>query len=259
MADATDAAELTRADASAGDARVKELQAELEAVRGRNAELAAYKNTVEAGQRARLAELKPQVAAFVDDVIKTAGDHAREIEPMREWSQKLENVENVEATLPLTRLISCASAQLKRSRDEASVVDEKTRQLAAANGALEAAEKKLRESQLRGDELARRCEELVAANEAFATKVEEYGLANNQKQNFSQLSTRLKPDAAGASSSHAGGASGAPAAFKADALMSFITSTARPGSATIMPSSTNHATLGGGASREAEFAAAGRV
>lgn len=235
------------------EARIQDLERLLASKSAEVSELAAFKSQVDGEKRAKLAEMQPAVAEFVNQIISTAGEHASELTPMREWSNNLDKSENLTTALPLARLVSCASATLKRTREDASVADSQTKLLAEASQQNDIMAKQLKTSQMKYDELVKRCDELVASNEALAKTVDQYGLAQSTQAEFSKLSTRIK-ESSGDDAARAPTAA-TSTSFKPDDLMTFITTKAGPASNRVTPSSTGHAFVGGGPSRDAQYAA----
>ena len=73
-------------------------------------------------QRSTLRDMQPEVSAFVGDIVADAefANFKHELEPMTRFCNDMEKSDQVETTVSLGRLISCASAKLKRTRVEAS-------------------------------------------------------------------------------------------------------------------------------------------
>lgn len=194
--------------------------------------------------REKLITMKDDVNDFVNTIAKENPEHT-ELNMMCRWAAEMEKGESLETNLGMGRLISCASANLKRTREEASQLTEKSTALAEAYKKIEALEaerdaKVQRETELQG---------LLEERTAAATKLQEE-LAKQggikEKYDFSMPSAREAgpSSAAGSSADHAAASSrSAPAPNMDDALFAFVSSGGR-GGLRIGQSGTNHSLFG---------------
>ena len=134
--------------------------------------------------------------------------------------------------MAIGRLISCASAKFKRTREEASQLGEKSTALAAAF-------KELEEIKADRDNKASR----INAAKAFEEELAKNGMIK-EKIDFSQKSAR---------ENSGGSSSKAPMVNMDDALLGFIQSGPSGGGARVMQSASGHGFLGttGGADKYA--------
>lgn len=136
--------------------------------------------------------------------------------------------------MPIMRLISCASARLKREKQDASVTQEKDKALAAALREVEQLKQEGETKRMRISELETLVDERTAGFERLNELV-----AKEEKVNFSRKEAR--ENAAGSSSK----TPAAQAVSMDDALLSFISSGGSSmGSGRIAQSKTGHHFLG---------------
>jgi hypothetical protein len=166
---------------------------------------------------------------------------------MCRWAAEIEKGESVDTNLSLSRLISCASAKFKRTREEASQLGAKSDELASTYKALEETKADRDAKAHRITELEGLVAERTDAAEKLQAELAKAG-ALSEKFDFSNKSARENV-AGGSSSSPVAMASGPSSAMPAvgDALFSFLSgsSSGAMGGLRVTPSSTSHAFLGG--------------
>lgn len=116
---------------------VDKLKADLASKAEETAKLKAFKNTHDEKQRAVISQLQPEIQGFIETIAKDNVDYAQDIKPLVDWSRSCHESQSLETAMPLARVISCASAQFKRTREEASVLTEKANTLSTAMKELE--------------------------------------------------------------------------------------------------------------------------
>ena len=109
---------------------VERLKADLAAKSEEASVLRAYKSGHEQKTRDVIATLQPDVNSFVDTVMADHKDHAADMASMKEWATSCHQSAAIDTAYPLARLMSCASATIKRTREEASVASQNTETLA---------------------------------------------------------------------------------------------------------------------------------
>lgn len=199
----------------------------------------------DAQKRDALTGIKEDVSTFINDLSKDEAfaPYKQELAPMQRWSCEMEKSDSqLDTNLSIARVISCASAKMKRVRDEASKTSELSTLLAKANESLEHAQLENASSKKRIVEL----EDLV--NERTKTcdvLQKEMAMANliSEKEDFSKRSARENVSQVAVSVDASSAASFDPNA----ALVDFITKgNSNPsGSGRITQSSTGHQYLGG--------------
>ena len=98
---------------------VDRLKADLVAKSEEASVLRAYKSGHEQKTRDVIATLQPDVNSFVDTIMQDHKDHAAEMASMKEWATSCHQSAAIDTAYPLARLMSCASATMKRTREEA--------------------------------------------------------------------------------------------------------------------------------------------
>lgn len=259
----------TTAAADAGDQTftkdyVESLKSKIAEQSEEAAKLRAFKSTHDQKQRDIISKLQPEITSYVDELVKENPDFQAEMKGIVDWSRNCHESSSLETAMPLARVISCASAQYKRTREEASVMSERVGSYGETCKELETikADRDLKAQRI--SELETLCNDRQGAMEKLQEELAKVGVLKD-KFDFSKLSSReAKPDAASDQKVNVKESgveqvtSNASRGFE-DELMSFVNGHSKntSGSHRISQSSTSHAHLGASAgSMESEIAAA---
>ncbi len=249
---------------------VEKLKAEAAAKSEENAKLRAFKATHDAKQREIISKMQPEINSYIENLVKENTDHASEMGAIVDWGKSCHESASLETALPLARVLSCASAQYKRTREEASVQSERAGSLSATMKELEELKAADTAKAQRISELEQLCNDRQAAAEKLQDELARAGILKD-KFDFSKLSSREKPVDGAAAPEPAPTPTGEPASLTndrinasrrvEDELMSFVSSKASGfGSHRIGQSGTGHAHLGATAgSMDAEITDAIRM
>ena len=204
--------------------------------------LRAKTDVYDAQKREALNGMKDDVTGFINDIHAAPEFEAykHELAPMSRWAGEMEKGDALETNLAIGRLISCASAKFKRTREEASQLGEKSTALAAAYKELEEVKAERDAKTGRIGELETLVDERTSAAKAFEAELAKAGMLK-EKIDFSQKSARENAEPAGGSSSTA------PVSARVnmdDALLGFINSGPNSGGLRIGQSGSNPAFLG---------------
>ena len=193
--------------------------------------------------REQLVTMKDDVNDFVTTMAKENPQHT-ELNTMCRWAAEMDKGESLETNLSIGRLISCASANLKRTREEASQLTEKSTALAEAYKKIEALEAERDAKAGRVTELEGLLVERTDAAQKFQDELAKHG-AIKEKFDFSNPAAREAGASSGAGSSaeHAASSRSAPAPNMDDALFAFVSAGGR-GGLRIGQSGTNHSLFG---------------
>ena len=199
--------------------------------------LKAKTDIYDAQKREALTGMKDEVSTFINDIhgAEEFAAYKHELAPMARWCGQMESGDSLETNLSIGRLISCASAKFKRTREEASQLGEKSSALAQAYKELEELKADRDNKASRIGELEGLVDQRTAAAKAFEDELAKNGMLK-EKIDFSQKSAR---ENVGAPSS-----SKAPAVNMDDALLGFINSGSNSCGLRIGQSGSNHAFLG---------------
>ena len=254
-------------DTPAGEAFSKEyvadLQAKIASQSEETAKLRAFKSTHDAKQRDIIAKLQPDIKSFVNDLVAANPDHAAEMKGIQDWSEGCHESSSLETAMPLARIISCASSQYKRTREEASVASERAGSLGATMKELEEIKSDRDSKMLRISELEKLCSDRQDSMEQLQEALAKAGVIKD-KFDFSKLSSRevnaTDAEVPKASEATIEKTTSLASRVVEDELMSFVTGLASTGgSHRINQSTTAHAHVGQTAgSVESEIAAAVR-
>lgn len=198
--------------------------------------LRAKTDMYDAQKREALTGMKSEVTEFINDIHGSSefDVYKHELAPMARWAGEMEKGDALETNMAIGRLISCASAKFKRTREEASQLGEKSTALAAAYKELEEIKLDRDGKASRIGELETLVDERTNAAKAFEAELAKAGMLK-EKIDFSQKSARENA------------APAAPVSAKVnmeDALFGFINSGPSNGGLRIGQSTSNHAFLG---------------
>jgi hypothetical protein len=178
---------------SAGDAFSKEtvdkLKAELAAKSEEAAKLRAFKNSHDEKQRDAISKLQPEIQTFVDGLIGTHADFAEDMKPIGDWAKSCHQSQSLETAMPLARVLSCASAQFKRTREEASALSGQAESLGTTMKELEEIKADNVAKLQRISELETLCNDRQEAAEKMQEELAKAGVLR-EKFDFSKLSSR---------------------------------------------------------------------
>ena len=232
---------------------VDKLKADLASKVEEASKLRAFKSTHDQKQRDVISKLQPEIQSYVEGLVKENTDHAPEMQAIIDWGKNCHESTSVETAMPLARVLSCASAQYKRTREEASVQSERAGTLGETMKELESVKAENTSKSQRISELEALCNDRQKANEKMQEELARAGILKD-KFDFSKISSReakaeAPPDNADASavSSDSAITTTKSLASRAteDQLMSFVSNLSRAGgSHRISQSGTSHATLG---------------
>ena len=193
--------------------------------------------------REQIVGMKDEVNTFVNTIAKENPQHT-ELNMMCRWADQMDKGDSLETNLGIGRLISCASANLKRHREEASQLGEKSTALAEAYKKIEALEAERDAKAGRVTELEGLLVERTDAAQKFQDELAKAG-AIKEKYDFSMPSAREGglSSGAGSSAEHAASSRSAPVPNMDDALFQFVSAGGR-GGLRIGQSGTNHHLFG---------------
>ena len=240
----------TTAEDSVSKESYEALKRQLEQKTADLADARARSEVFENKERTRIAAFQPAAVEFLGTLMKDADPEARaDLAPLQTWAQEFHQKQDIMSQAPLARLVSCASATLKRHRDEASANSETATTLANTIKELEAAKSERDGLRQRVGELENLADERQAGLEKLSAELARAGLMSD-RFNFSKISSREKdaPDGAAAVTTNTNivastsNASKAPVA-QTDHLLAEILQRGG-GGLKVMGSGTTHALLG---------------
>jgi hypothetical protein len=225
---------------------------QMEKLMRENAVLKAKNESHDAQKRETLTGMKPEVNEFIKSIVGDAAHepYKHELAPMTRWAEAMDQAEAVETNLSIGRLISCASANYKRTREEASQMSEKSAVLAATAKERDEAVADRDSKASRIAELEGLLEERTEFGKKMQDELARHGLVQ-EKMDFSKRSARENvADVTAAVTAVTSNASAGKAPLRGsvpnmdDALLGFLSAGPANGGARITPSSTGHSILG---------------
>jgi hypothetical protein len=129
-------------------------------------------------KREALNGMKDEVSTFINDIHGSPefDVYKHEMAPMTRWAGEMEKGDALETNMAIGRLISCASAKFKRTREEASQLGEKSTALAAAFKELEELKADRDGKATRIGELENLVDERTNAAKAFEAELAKNGM-----------------------------------------------------------------------------------
>ena len=231
------------ADTGVSNETHKHVKDELSVLREQLAAEKAKNQVYMERNREQIVTMKDDVNTFVNTIAKENPQHT-ELNMMCRWAAEMDKGDSLETNLGIGRLISCASANLKRPREEASQLTEKSTALAEAYKKIEALEAERDSKAGRVTELETLVSERTDAAQKLQDELAKHG-AIKEKFDFSNPAAREAGSSSGAGSSadHAASSRSAPAPNMDDALFAFVSAGGR-GGLRIGQSGTNHSIFG---------------
>lgn len=180
--------------AAAGDDVSKESYEELKRQLAQKsqdlADARARSDVFEQKERTRISAFQPDAKAFIDELMDGADAETKaDLSPMATWAGDFHTKSDVLAQAPLARLVACASARVKRSRDEASANNEASATLGKTMKELEEMTTERDSLKQRVGELGALADERQAGLERLQAELSKAGLVG-EKFNFSKASSR---------------------------------------------------------------------
>jgi len=185
---------LRRAKASRGEDVSKESYEELKRQLAQKsqdlADARARSDVFEQKERTRISAFQPDAKAFIDELMTGADAETKaDLAPMQQWAGDFHTKSDVLAQAPLARLVACASARVKRSREEASTNTEASATLGKTMKELEAVTTERDALKQRVGELGALADERQAGLERLQSELSKAGLVA-EKFDFSKASSR---------------------------------------------------------------------
>jgi len=237
------------ADAGISNETHNQVKGENQQLREQLASLKAKQQVHDDRQREQLSGMKGEVQSFVGDIVTSHGNQYPELNMMQRWAGEFEKSESLDTNMGIARMVSCASANFKRVREEASQLTEKSTALADAYKKIEGLESERDSKSTRVTELEGLLNERTDGMTKLQDELAKHG-AIKEKFEFSNPTARETDT--GASSSRS-----APAPNMDDALFSFVSS--GRGGLKIGQSGSQHHFLGAQAGEQGDIAAAMRA
>ena len=264
MSDSPDAAAAAPAGEEISKESYEQLKRELAQKSQDLADARARSDVFEKKERERIASWQPEAKAFVDSLVEGADAETKaDLAPMQNWATDFHTKSDVLAQAPLARLVACASASVKRSREEASANAQASATLGQTMKELEAMTTERDALKQRVSELGTLADERQAGLERLQAELSKAGLVA-EKFDFSKASSRE----AAADAKPAAEAAATPAAVK-DELKASTANASKPtdhllseifsrggGHLRFVSSSTTHQLLGSSSSNGTDLASA---
>jgi hypothetical protein len=231
---------------------------ELIAAQKEIAMLRARTELIDSEKQESISSMKPAVSELVKDIMsdESFAPYTRNMKALPGWADSMDSsTDAIDTNLSFSTLLSCASAKLKRTRDEASAGSEKVKLLAETLAQLEETKAALDGKVQRISELEGLVESRTKAAAEFQERLARADLLEH-KMDFSSKSGRenvptepeaVKTEPLSAVTSNASGKQpmkSQPPLDTNSALLGFMTSAPSNAGLKIVSSATNHHLLG---------------
>jgi len=154
------------------------------------ADARARSDVFEKKERTRIGAFQPDAKAFIDDLMSGAdAETVADLAPMQQWAGDFHTKSDVLAQAPLARLVSCASARVKRSLEKASANTEASETLGKTMKVLEEMTTERDSLRQRVGELGALADERQAGLERLQGELAKAGLVA-EKFDFSKAASR---------------------------------------------------------------------
>ena len=215
-----------------------------------NVALKARLEAFESRERVKLQSYQPAMESLVKELATdySTAETKAHFDSFGDWTRTCHERPNLDTQMQLGTIIhSCASA-LKRTREDASVQAATSDQLASMAKENESMKEQLSVKEARIGELSTSLKEIQTNSEKLQLQLEKAGQLQ-EKFDFSKTASREEgapvkdEEVMKKSTENASKMTSLPQFSAADALASFISTTAPQGNARFMPSDGNHALL----------------
>lgn len=218
-----------------------------------SAKLRAFKSQHDQKQRDVISKLQPEITSYIDTLVQENPDFQAEMKGIVDWTRSCHESSSLETAMPLARVISCASAQYKRTREEASAMNARSESYGETCKELETTKADRDQKAQRISELETLCNDRQNAMEKLQEELAKVGVLKD-KFDFSKLSSReaTSEESADDKKKEFNNGSGIQQITSTasrgieDQLMSFVTGRSKMtgGSHRITQSGTSHSHLG---------------
>lgn len=246
-------------DVEQTDSEMSKLQKKLAAAEADAAKWSEYCDGRNKKSREEIAVMQKDVMTFINDIVSSSSEkHAEQMEPVKAWAKTCHETACPENTLPLTRLISCASSKINELKRGREAEGEKEAALRLAEEKLEKVEAENAQKEKALAEALSYVQDLTSQKDALYGKLASCGMVSGLEQHAPlQAVASVASANGGGKTSTSAAAEVAPSKTAEPDLMQFISSRASSGSNshTIRQSGTAHSQLGGSDPLVAELGA----
>tara|TARA_B100001175_G_scaffold35808_1_gene26074 strand:- start:1531 stop:2337 length:807 start_codon:yes stop_codon:yes gene_type:complete len=188
----TETAAMSSAEDSVSKEAYDQLKKQLDQKSEDLAAARARTDVYEQKERTRIAAFQPAAKEFISELMGEADIEAKtDLSPLSTWADEYTSKTDIMSQAPLARLVSCASAKLKRTREEASVNAEAAKTLSATMQENEQLKAELASTRQRLTETQTLSDERQVGLEKLQGELAKAGLMND-KFDFSKATSREK-------------------------------------------------------------------
>lgn len=188
--------------APAGDqqSEIERMRAELAAEKAKNQRLEKKSEAIDLQRKEALKGMQEDIQGFVSALQEEYADHRFDMAPIANWAKSCHEMSDPEHQIPLARVISCASAKVKRTIDQASAQSTDAETLGKTMKELEELKADNAKRAKRESEFEEHIRELNNRNTELDTLIKQHGITT-AKFDFSKIASREAAPPAGASDS----------------------------------------------------------
>lgn len=244
----SDPAPTVATDAEQTDSEMAKLQKKLASAEADAAKWSEYCDGRNKKSREEIAVMQKDVMSFINDIVSSSSEkHAEQMEPVKAWAKTCHETACPENTLPLTRLISCASSKINELKRGREAEGEKEAALRLAEEKLEKVEAENAQKEKALAEALSYVQDLTAQKDTLYGKLASCGMVSGLEQHAPLQAVASVASANSGKASSSTAAEAAPGKSAEPDLMQFIASRASAASNShmIRQSATGHTQLGG--------------
>lgn len=187
---------------SAGDQRAEmdKMRAELVAEKAKNQRLEKKSEAIDLQRKEALKGMQADIEGFVTSLQDENPDHKFDMAPIATWAKSCHEMSDPEHQIPLARALSCASAKVKRTLDQASAQSSDAETLGKTMKELEEVKADVQKRTKRESEFEEHIRDLNKRNTELDDLIKKHGITT-AKFDFSKIASRETAPPAGASDS----------------------------------------------------------
>lgn len=176
------------------------MRAELAAEKAKNQRLEKKSEAIDLQRKEALKGMQEDIQGFVSVLQEEYADHKFDMAPIANWAKSCHEMSDPEHQIPLARVISCASAKVKRTLDQASAQSADAEMLGKTMKELEELKSDVDKRVKRESEFEDHIRDLNKRNTELDTLIKQHGITT-AKFDFSKIASREAVPPAGASDS----------------------------------------------------------
>lgn len=218
----------TGAPAGEQQTEMERMRAELAAEKAKNQRLEKKSEAIDLQRKEALKGMQEEIQGFVTTLQEEYADHKFDMAPIANWAKSCHEMSDPEHQIPLARVISCASAKVKRTLDQASAQSADAETLGSTMKELEELKADVAKRTKRETEFEEHIRELNKRNGELDDIIKKHGITT-AKFDFSKIASREAAPPAGATDSPGASSMEVDTSASANPIAAAASNQAEPG------------------------------